>query len=303
MKNKKLYSGCGCLLVVVGGLLVLFAVLMGVGSVASDNEAGERNEAEWAEYNAWVAQVDTIEDRAVADSLMETRSAPPIRQGGFASAIGILTGVGLVVVAIIPLCLGWWLIRKGKRIERGVTVLLLLMSLGVQAQSDVKAELARIRQLYAEAQPKTPEQREAAGLPSDLPPDETVVTSHYMAPGNGPVKEELHFYYSCDFDEEHTAPYCQLRFVTRKTSGGSYKNYEEFLFEKGELVFCYLRQTNTARKESTVDETRYYFHKEKGLIHEIIKGGGPVMDDVFARRLASDLKEGFDKLANSPYEY
>ena len=123
-----------------------------------------------------------------------------------------------------------------------------------------------------------------------------------MAPGNGPVEEELHFYYSCDFDEEHTSPYCQLRFITRKTKGGAYKNYEEFLFEKGELVFCYLSQTNTAAKDSPIAETRYYFHPEKGLIHEDIKEG-VIMDDVFARRLADDLKTGFDKLVNSPYEY
>ncbi|MBO4613291.1 MAG: hypothetical protein J5671_09035 [Bacteroidaceae bacterium] len=296
--NKKFYTGCGFTLITLGIVLMVGVALVILGAYNGDQMAADENKAEWQEYNEWVAQVEATADTTEVDSIIESRPKPDIRQGGFATIFGSLMGIVLACVAAIPLIVGFIMLSRRNK----ALVLLLAFGMGLQAQDTKKAALDHIRKLYAAAQPKTPEQREAEGLPDDLPPDETVVTSHYMTPGNGPVKEEMHFYYSCDFPEEGWDAYCQLRFIIRKTSGGAFSNYEEFLFDEGELVFCYLRQTENGKESKQVDETRYYFTKEDGLIHEIIKGG-PVMDDVFARRLAKDLKEGFDKLVNSPYEY
>lgn len=85
---------------------MLFAIILAVGSWAADENAGKKNDAEWDEYNAWVAQVDSMEDRVLADSLMETHPAPIIRQGGFATAFGAIFAIAIIAVATIPIVAG-----------------------------------------------------------------------------------------------------------------------------------------------------------------------------------------------------
>ena len=61
-----------------------------------------------------------------------------------------------------------------------LSVVLCLCALGsVQAQN---AQVAQIRKLYAEAKERMANKQKA-----EVPPDETVVTSNYMAPGAGPI--------------------------------------------------------------------------------------------------------------------
>ena len=122
-------------------------------------------------------------------------------------------------------------------------------------------------------------------------PAETIVTSNYMAPGAGPVKDVTHYYYSGDFDENLGNVYYTPYFISRKYNVGARDFYEEFLFDKGDLVFYFSKSEN--------DEIRYYWGPD-GFFHEVIKGK-KTMDEVFANRLAHDLKDAFDKLMNREF--
>ena len=153
----------------------------------------------------------------------------------------------------------------------------------VQAQD---AQVANIRKMYAEAKEVMANKNKA-----ELPLDETVVTSNYMAPGAGPIKDVTHYYYSGEFDENLGNVYYTPYFITRKYNVGAREYYEEFLFDKGGLVFYFNKSQN--------DETRYYWGPN-GFFHEVVKGQ-KMMDEVFAARLANDLTEAFHKLMNREY--
>ena len=163
------------------------------------------------------------------------------------------------------------------------TVLCLCAFGGVQAQN---AQVAKIRQMYADAKEVMAKKKKA-----ELPPDETVVTSNYMAPGAGPIKDVTHYFYSGEFDENLGNVFYTPYFITRSYNVGTREFYEEFLFDKGSLVFYFSKSQN--------DETRYYWGSG-GFFHEVIKGQKQ-MDEVFASRLAHDLVEGFNRLMNREF--
>lgn len=162
-------------------------------------------------------------------------------------------------------------------------VLLLMLSATVQAQN---TQVTNIRQMYAKAKESMASRKKA-----ELPPNETVVTSDYMAPGAGPVKDVTHYYYNSDFDENLGNYFHTPYFITRKYNVGARDYYEEFLYDKGNLVFYFCKSQN--------DETRYYWGAN-GFFHEDIKGQKQ-MDEVFASRLSYDLKEAFNRLMNREY--
>lgn len=164
-----------------------------------------------------------------------------------------------------------------------LSAVLLMMAMVVQAQN---AQLSDIRKKYAEAKEMMANKKKA-----DLPPDETVVTSNYMAPGAGPIKDVTHYYYTGEYDENLDNVYYTPYFITRKYNVGAREYYEEFLFDKDNLVFYFSKSQN--------DETRYYWGPN-GFFHEMIKGQKQ-MDEVFAARLANDLTEAFHKLMNREY--
>ncbi len=165
-----------------------------------------------------------------------------------------------------------------------LSIILCLCALGsVQAQN---AQVANIRKMYAEAKEIIADKKKA-----EVPPDETVVTSNYMAPGAGPIKDVTHYFYSGEYDENLRNVYYTPYFITRSYNVGARDFYEEFLFDKGSLVFYFSKSQN--------DETRYYFGAG-GFFHEVIKGEKQ-MDEVFASRLANDLVEAFHRLMNREY--
>lgn len=165
-----------------------------------------------------------------------------------------------------------------------LSIILCLCALGsVQAQN---AQVANIRKMYAEAKEIIANKKK-----SEVPPDETVVTSNYMAPGAGPIKDVTHYFYSGEYDENLRNVYYTPYFITRSYNVGARDYYEEFLFDKGSLVFYFSKSQN--------DETRYYFGAG-GFFHEVIKGEKQ-MDEVFASRLANDLVEAFHRLMNREY--
>ena len=165
-----------------------------------------------------------------------------------------------------------------------LSMVLCLCALGsVQAQN---AQVANIRKMYAEAKQRMADKKKA-----EVPLDETVVTSNYMAPGAGAIKDVTHYFYSGEYDENLRNVYYTPYFITRSYNVGARDFYEEFLFDKGSLVFYFSKSQN--------DETRYYFGAG-GFFHEVIKGEKQ-MDEVFASRLSNDLVEAFHRLMNREY--
>ena len=162
-------------------------------------------------------------------------------------------------------------------------ILLFVLTGIVQAQN---AQVAKIRKMYAEAKEVISNKKKA-----EVPLDETVVTSNYMAPGAGPIKDVTHYFYTGEFDENLGNVYYTPYFMTRKYNVGAREYYEEFLYDKGSLVFYFCKSQN--------DETRYYWGVG-GFFHDDIKGQ-KMMDEVFASRLANDLKDAFDKLMNREF--
>ena len=168
---------------------------------------------------------------------------------------------------------------------RKISFLLLLFVFAgtLQAQN---AQVAQIRKMYAQAKETMAQKKK-----TELPPDETVVTSNYMAAGAGPIKDVTHYFYSGDFDETLGNQYYTPYFITRKYNVGAREYYEEFLFDKGSLVFYFNKSQN--------DETRYYW-APGGFFHQDVKGQ-KMMDEVFAARLANDLLEAFNRLMNREF--
>ena len=109
--------GCGCLLMLIGAILVAAAFVFVMGSNLADKEAGERNEAEWKVYNQQIEALDSIADEAVRDSIAETLPRPYIRQGGFATMFGLFIGAIVVVIALIPLGVGTYLYAKNRKLK------------------------------------------------------------------------------------------------------------------------------------------------------------------------------------------
>ena len=164
-----------------------------------------------------------------------------------------------------------------------IWILLFVLTGTMQAQN---AQLADIRKKYAEAKEIMANKKKA-----EVPPDETVVTSNYMAPGAGPIKDVTHYYYTGEFDENLGNVFYTPYFITRKYNVGAKEYYEEFLYDKGDLVFYF--------SKSEEGETRYYWGPNN-FFHELIKGQKQ-MDEVFAARLANDLTEAFHRLMNREY--
>ena len=130
---------------------------------------------------------------------------------------------------------------------------------GAQAQNspEVKARIAEIRKMYADVK-ETQEFLKQA----ELPPNETVITNDYMAPGAGPIVDTYHYYYSGDFSEEAGDVLYVPFFITRKYNVGARDYYEEILFDDdGSLAFFY--------EKTYLGECRIYF--SKGEVIHIIK--------------------------------
>ena len=77
-----------------------------------------------------------------------------------------------------------------------MALLMATLTAGAQTSPEAKARVAEIRKMYAGAKEIMANKKKA-----EVPPDETVVTSNYMAPGGGPTKDVTHYYYSGEFDE------------------------------------------------------------------------------------------------------
>ncbi len=163
--------------------------------------------------------------------------------------------------------------------------------LGIQAQATQKKPspndvLADIRKKYASVKERLEYRKKA-----ELPPDETVVTSNYMAAGAGPVKDVTRYYYSGDYDEDLGREAYEVYFMVRKYNVGARDYYQEFLFDEGKLIFYF--------EKSGISETRYYWGPD-GLAKEDIKGER-LSDEVMASRLSNELLIAFNLLMNREF--
>lgn len=167
-----------------------------------------------------------------------------------------------------------------------IVMLLFAIHCSLFTASAQDAQVAKIRKMYAEAKQMMADRKKA-----EIPPNETVVSSNYMAPGAGPIKDVTHYYYTGEFDENLGNVYYTPYFITRKYNVGAREYYEEYLFDKGSMVFFFAKSMN--------DETRYYWGPN-GFFHEVVKGQKQ-MDDVMASRQAHDIVEAFHRLMNREY--
>ena len=174
---------------------------------------------------------------------------------------------------------------------RKISLLLLLFVFAgtLQAQN---AQVAKIRKMYAQAKETMAQKKKA-----ELPPDETVVTSNYMAAGAGPVKDVTRYYYSGDYDEDLGREAYEVYFMVRKYNVGAVDYYQEFLFdEEGDLAFYY--------EKNEGNETRFYFSKngdgDEGLVHEI-NSSSRTIEPPFALRIAHELGNAFHLLMNREF--
>ena len=167
---------------------------------------------------------------------------------------------------------------------------MLILAGTVQAQN---ATVTKVRQLYADAKQEIAK-REQMKKDGVKPDDALVVTSDYMAPGAGPTHEVIRYYHCSGYDELLSTTFYRPFFMTRNYNVGAKEYYQEFLYDQTDdsnLVFFF--------QKSPDGEIRYYWG-ENGLAHQTVKGEGSI-DDVFALRLATDLREAFNRLMNREY--
>ena len=168
--------------------------------------------------------------------------------------------------------------------------LLFLLCLTTTGQNK-QAEVAKIRKAYATAKADA----DKAQKGSDPRLGRMVITNSHVEPSIGPQKETIHYFYRRAEDQTTGMFYYKPFLITRKYDIAAQDFYEEFLYidsDEGLNIFF---------KKGGENETRYYFWNwNGGGSHEVVKGN-PLMDTVFAMRLANDLKEAFSRLMNRDY--
>lgn len=176
-----------------------------------------------------------------------------------------------------------------------MTLACLLLALTAMAQSNSE-RVAEIRKMYAQAKKNTAaaEKNEKAGKPSNI----TVALSNYNLTDGTPGKVATHYYYEATEIEETDRVVFQPYFITNKYDVGSYKYYQEFLFDSdGNLAFYY--ELNDG------NETRFYYAKNgedtnEGIVHEI-NSNGRTIEPPFANSIASALTMAFNLLMNREF--
>lgn len=176
-----------------------------------------------------------------------------------------------------------------------LSIALSLVAMMMCAQEVTEAEMTGIREAYSVAKAQV----ELNGLAEDenVPRSDIEVVSHYVIPGCGPTQEVIRYYFTLEEDPETGACVYNPYLITRSYNVAARKFYQEFLFDKQEASLLFFFQSNDAIDGST-DETRYYYGKNG--IHKSIKGH-PEIDEIFAARLADDLKTAFNLLINRDY--
>ncbi|MBR5725733.1 MAG: hypothetical protein IKX56_03255 [Muribaculaceae bacterium] len=176
-----------------------------------------------------------------------------------------------------------------------LTILMALLVLVNYAQEVTDAEISAIRAAYSTAKEQV--ELNSHAQEQNVPRSDMEVVSHYVIPGCGPTEEIIHYYFTLDEDPEQGTCVYKPYLITRSYNVAARKFYQEFLFDQQEASLLFFFQSNDAMDGST-DETRYYYGKQG--VHQSIKGAAQ-MDEVFAARLADDLKAALNHLMNRDY--
>ena len=176
-----------------------------------------------------------------------------------------------------------------------ITLLIALTSIPSRAQEMTKAERDGIRAAYSAAKERI--ERNNHAQEQNMPRSDMEIVSHYVVPGCGPTDEIIHYYFTLGEDPVLGIPYYNIYFITRSYNVAARRFYQEFLFDEDESRLLFFFQSNDAQ-DSGSDETRYYYGKSG--IHKSIKGSAE-LDEVFAARLADELKSAFALLMNKDY--
>ena len=172
------------------------------------------------------------------------------------------------------------------------TIVLSLMVMLANAQELTEGELSAIRAAFRDAKQQV--EINSHAQEQNVPRNDMEVISHHVIPGGGPTEEVIHYYFTLDEDPETGTYVNRLYLITRSYNVAARKFYQEFLFEKQESTLLFFFHRNDAQ-DGTTDETRYYYGKNG--VHKSVKGTAE-LDEVFAHRLADDLKTAFDHLMN-----
>ena len=175
-----------------------------------------------------------------------------------------------------------------------LTLVLAIHTSWAQDTPRAKKCVAEVRKQYAAAK----ERNEREEKEEYAPKENMTVNLNYIIPGCGPTAETLHYLFTAKDGEEPGMRTYQPLLITRKYNVAARQMYEEYLFDgqTGEIIFTLFQHDNY---NDGKDETRYYFDRD-GKAWEIVKGER-VMDDVFARRQAADLKAAANQLINRDY--
>ena len=176
-----------------------------------------------------------------------------------------------------------------------LTILMALLALVNYAQEVTDAEISAIRAAYSTAKEQV--ELNSHAQEQNVPRSDMEVVSHYVIPGCGPTEEVIHYYFTLDEDSELETYVYKPYLITRSYNVAARKFYQEFLFDQPEASLLFFFQSNDAMDGSN-DETRYYYGKHG--VHQSIKGAAQ-MDEVFAARLADDLKAALNHLMNRDY--
>jgi hypothetical protein len=165
----------------------------------------------------------------------------------------------------------------------------------LHAQEMTDAEIAAIRATYSAAKEQVEINRHAQE--QNVPRSDMEVISNYVIPGCGPTEEIIHYYFRLDEDAELGTYVNKLFFITRSYNVAARKFYQEFLFDDQDSELLFFFQSNDDF-DGGIDEMRYYYSKHG--MRQSIKGNAQ-MDEIFAARLADELKSAFNLLINRDF--
>ena len=172
-----------------------------------------------------------------------------------------------------------------------LTIAMLVLFCLTTAGQNQQAEVTKIRQAYATAKADA----DKAQKGTDPLLGHMEMTANHIEPGIGPQKETLQYYFRLTEDQTTGMYYHEPFLITRRYNVAAQDFYEEFLYIGSDEGLNFFFQ------KSGDNETRYYFWSENGGgSHSVLKGS-PMLDEVFAMRLATDLSEAFHRLMNRDY--
>ena len=124
-KNNGFLRGCGCVLAILGAIIMACGLIFAIAMYTADKDAGEQNAADWELFTEYQEKIDAKIDSLTAvygeelpDSLCPKNPIPTpyIRQGGFATMFGVVGAIVCLILGVLPLTVGLilWFVNNRK---------------------------------------------------------------------------------------------------------------------------------------------------------------------------------------------